>query len=1136
MDVIADRYALFNEAPRMGGFASVHKAVDLTAQDSVAVKLIGRSADPHRELAVTRELESLRTLSHTNIIRLRDAGIDDERNAHYLVLDWVETSLDDVLSAQGPYTWDELADKVAMPLVHALSYAHLKGVEHRDIKPRNVLVTAAGDPLLADFGIAKVAQGTASEHTVMGFHSGAYTPPEQDGSVKNVRDVYSMGVLLIRAMHQDPLKNFADVDPALQSINVPPDVRRLLGRCVDPDHTQRPANGAVLAEELDKVLRGRAVLPVSSRSVLWLQLTNNARRNLLEQAQAPGTTAEAIVLDDLGDDVFAEYRQDRSKNAADRTTVLIAGKQWRYTLKLDAPPKFVITGARQAEYEELERFRRGALNVADFATWVCSEPRDRARAADGHETLLRALDDFDVEKDLRHGGDLADRHDGMDILDEWSKVLQAREDLARGSMKELHYTSRVIRGREVELTLQDPVEEELIDTDWEILDRDSRRVLAHGRVIGQDDATVTIHSKNLRAGLERNGIIRPSLGPSRKALQRQRDAVSAFRDGTAARPELLAKVRNPAAVDAPVPRKVEAWAGTLDAGKKAAVESALGTTDVLLVEGPPGTGKTDLIAEIVVQSLRERPNSRILIVSQTHVAVDNALARLHQAGVTGIVRLGNPDDPRIDNSIRHMLLDQQMAKWTSRIRRNAQHYLEKVAAEHGLDVGHLHAALSLEELAKVVRERAEVGQEIDRRVNGRGVTSKLATSLDIVEDDSDLQDRVDDLATRYDQLYAEAVKHLAGDLTLAPSLTAADALMTADALLGTSESARRLLSLVELQAEWLQRTRTDRHLTEAFLGTAQVIAGTCIGFVGQAAVRSLEIDLCILDEASKATATEALVPLSRSRRAILVGDTNQLPPQEEDLLRSTGILTEHGIDRELVQETMFKWFADRLPAHSKFLLRDQYRMVRPIGDLVSTCFYGGELNSPRAEGLPGYDVFGKPVLWLDTSRLGDDRREDAGPGGVSYANRAEARVVFDRLKTLERAIDKGVVSIPGGADKLEVLLIAPYRRQVTEMLRRLGANRFKRLRVDVLSVDAVQGRQCDVALFSVTRSNPQFKLGFLGADHWRRINVAVSRARFGLTIVGDAEFCRTANGALRDVLRYMSDNPDDCAVREVESA
>jgi superfamily I DNA and/or RNA helicase len=82
-----------------------------------------------------------------------------------------------------------------------------------------------------------------------------------------------------------------------------------------------------------------------------------------------------------------------------------------------------------------------------------------------------------------------------------------------------------------------------------------------------------------------------------------------------------------------------------------------------------------------------------------------------------------------------------------------------------------------------------------------------------------------------------------------------------------------------------------------------------------------------------------------------------------------------------------------------------------------------------------------------------------------------------------------------------------------------------------MSVDAVQGRESDLALLSLTRSNTQGRLGFLGADYWRRINVALSRARFGLAIIGDAGFIRGTNGALRIVLEYVEQHPADCVVR-----
>jgi superfamily I DNA and/or RNA helicase len=313
------------------------------------------------------------------------------------------------------------------------------------------------------------------------------------------------------------------------------------------------------------------------------------------------------------------------------------------------------------------------------------------------------------------------------------------------------------------------------------------------------------------------------------------------------------------------------------------------------------------------------------------------------------------------------------------------------------------------------------------------------------------------------------------------------------------------------------------------------VAGTCTGFLRNRAVRLLDFDLCIVDEASKATLTEALVPMSRARRWILVGDTRQLPPTDEDLLRADEIMRDHEVTKQDVTQTLFQRLAELLPAHSQRLLREQYRMVRPIGDLISTCFYDGQLRSPRADRLDGYDkVFGRPVMWLDTGPLGDSRRESA-PGGqaTSFANRAEAKLVVAHLRTLDGAIDFGLVK-PRNDSPLTVLAIAPYKSQVDELKRRLAPVSFKHLLVSVMSVDSVQGREADLAVLSVTRSNAEGRLGFLGADYWRRINVALSRARFGLTVVGDAQFIRGTNGALRSVLDYIAAHPEDCELRLAE--
>jgi serine/threonine protein kinase len=85
------------------------------------------------------------------------------------------------------------------PLVDGLAYAHLKFREHRDIKPSNILIDASGAPLIADFDISKIrGDEQHSERTVQGFRSGPYAPPELDGSIHYVHDIYSVGVVLLQ--------------------------------------------------------------------------------------------------------------------------------------------------------------------------------------------------------------------------------------------------------------------------------------------------------------------------------------------------------------------------------------------------------------------------------------------------------------------------------------------------------------------------------------------------------------------------------------------------------------------------------------------------------------------------------------------------------------------------------------------------------------------------------------------------------------------------------------------------------------------------------------------------------------------------------------------------------------------------
>ena len=1133
-DEVGDHFTLLDVDIRSGSFGVVRKGIDRRDGSFVAVKFVNSQSDDLSLKVFKRETRTLRDLSHKNIVPYRDSGID-ETGSYYIVLEWVERNLDDVLEEAGPWTsWDRLCKEIALPLIDALAYTHLKQVEHRDIKPKNILITDAGVPMLADFGIAKL-RGDEEEttNTVASWHSRPYAPPEINADVRYVRDVYSMGVLLIQCMSTTKLASWTDVEQAVQSIDVPPDIRKVLASCVATDPSERPRNASELLGTLVAAQK-RRVANAATREPVWLRVMKGAAESLAGDSDRR-QDAQAVALADLSGDVYATFLLDRESGEPQRDSIFLIGETWRLGIRPDRDGA-VMVSAKRLEFEELERYRRRALLLPRRYEWTFYRPTNLTAAQAAIADLVESLDDFYTEKADQIATGSVDR-EGDDLFDTWLRVLSAREELARGEKQPLPYLRWKVKGREATFTLTDPVDHDLINTEWRVKDQYSDRRFGWGEVVDHDGDTVTILGSRWES-LPDRGLLIPHIGPDEVAIGRQRDAVIAVKNGAAARPELRELLLKPESAKMPVPVAIPDWNRDLDDRKKEAVGKALGASDLYLVQGPPGTGKTSFIAELVEQALLANPEARILIASQTNVAVDNALEKLDRGGVASLVRLASADVSRVSESVRHLLLEAQMKKWAQTVRKRAEAHLGERAEAAGIPNAHLRAALALQQLASTLDEISVLQSRAMLEEAEEPQLTELTTALEPSDSTSTAQERVDALTDLRDELFEEAQSLLAGDLTLSITMSVQDALSAVDVLIGNSNDARDLLARLRLQGQWLQRIASDERLATTFLDQISVIAGTCTGFLRHPAVRHLDIDLCIVDEASRATLTEALVPVSRAKRWVFVGDTHQLPPIDEELLRSTEILSEHQLTPEDIKETLFQRLADKLPEQSQIMLSRQYRMLRPIGDLISSCFYREELSSNREDGLIGYTLgYGKPVMWLDTFSLGESRRESAPQGkATSYANRTEVRVLIDRLKILNNAVEHKVIKPPEERDSLDVLVIAPYVSQVTELKVQIAPllGRLPHLSVAVMSVDAVQGRESDVALLSVTRSNAGGHLGFLGAEYWRRINVALSRAKFGLTIVGDAGFIKGTPGALRKVLTYIETHPEDCEIRMAE--
>ena len=200
--VLRERYRLESRLGS-GGTADVHRATDTTLQRPVAVKLLrdvaGDASDRARFVAEARTLASL---SHRNLVMVLDAGIGDEDDRPFLVMELVEgRALSDALRG-GPLAAREVA-RIGAEVAAGLAFAHERGIVHRDVKPGNVLLSDDGRVKLADFGIARLI-GDTVRHTRTGTAIGtaAYLAPEQvrGEDVTGCADVYALGLVLLEAL------------------------------------------------------------------------------------------------------------------------------------------------------------------------------------------------------------------------------------------------------------------------------------------------------------------------------------------------------------------------------------------------------------------------------------------------------------------------------------------------------------------------------------------------------------------------------------------------------------------------------------------------------------------------------------------------------------------------------------------------------------------------------------------------------------------------------------------------------------------------------------------------------------------------------------------------------------------------
>lgn len=305
---------------------------------------------------------------------------------------------------------------------------------------------------------------------------------------------------------------------------------------------------------------------------------------------------------------------------------------------------------------------------------------------------------------------------------------------------------------------------------------------------------------------------------------------------------------------------------------------------------------------------------------------------------------------------------------------------------------------------------------------------------------------------------------------------------------GHSEREQRKVLFDEAWKLQKDAQQIEEYITNDLIENAQVIACTLVG-AGMHLIRDRRYPVCIIDEASQALEPASWIPISKSRKVIMAGDHKQLPPTVKS----------YEAEKQGLAISLFEKCIEKL--NVDIMLTEQYRMNEAIMQFSSEQFYKGNLEANEHVATHSLDLQDAPVIeFVDTAGCGfDEEHEKTRSKHVgSLFNFHEADILWKHFYELMQALQEAEKPI----ENYSIGLISPYKGQVEHLKKQLTDFPFPQQNISINTVDGFQGQERDIVYISLVRSNDRNDIGFL--KDYRRMNVALTRARKKLVIVGDS--------------------------------
>ena len=422
----------------------------------------------------------------------------------------------------------------------------------------------------------------------------------------------------------------------------------------------------------------------------------------------------------------------------------------------------------------------------------------------------------------------------------------------------------------------------------------------------------------------------------------------------------------------------------LNSSQQASLDMIISASDLAIVHGPPGTGKTTTLVQ-AIKTLIKREGKQILVVAPSNTAVDLLTEKLAEEGLN-VLRVGNP--ARVSEKLMSLTLDSRTAAHAS---------MKEVRA-----------------LKKQANEYCNMAHKYKRNF-------------------------------------------------------------------GRAEREQRKALFDEAHKIIREVGKTEEYIQQDLISKAEVIAATLVGS-NHYTVAGLKYHTVVIDEAGQALEPACWIPILKAQKVILAGDPFQLPPtiKSDQAARK-------GLNKTLLEKCIQAY------PEAVVLLEEQYRMNTDIMVYSSEVFYGGRLRAHNS--VAGRLLFpeDQPLKFIDTAGCGFDEKVE----GTSTINPEEAGLLLKYLGSVLTQLQES--RIPS------VAVISPYKEQIhilNELIEHSEELKPFRHQIAVNTIDSFQGQERDVVCISMVRSNSEGSIGFL--SDIRRMNVAMTRARLKLIVIGDS--------------------------------